>query len=827
MMRFVPLRACCRSAQPAARAFTTSGAGSEKVDVCVIGGGVVGCSVAYHAAPDASVLLLDQARFGGGTTWHAAGLVGQLRSSKAETLTSGVYASKLYRELEESTGLSCGYKDVGSVTLARTAERMEQHRRTASRARSYGLDVREISVDEANERTSGVMSLHDVVGALWIPGDGAVDASNVCAALAKGARARGAELREHQQVRAVERDGSGWRVCIEGKPDVLCKRVINCAGQWARQLARLSNIEVPLHSCEHFYVVSRPSPELQVPSSLPIVRDQDGFMYAREWSGGLMVGTFELNAKAAFLQGVPDDFEFSLLPDDWDHFMPYMEDILARFPKLQDARWDMTNGPESFTFDNVPCAGEVPGSPGYFVAAGMCSAGIASAPGIGRLIAEWLRTGGPPSSAVGHSDLWRVPEFTSQSYCRRKSEEALGMHYMLRLPKQESETCRGLRRSPLFGTLKQHGARFGTKAGWERPNFFAERTSAKPRYGFQDAEWIEHQLAEHLRCREGAALFDTTSFAKTLVVGPEAELGLSWLCANEIRGRRGFATYTQMLNERGGIEADVTVRELDENRWLVLSPTASGLRDRCWMEARLPAGAQCIDVTAQYAVLALQGPKSLDVLCAASGASHKELLGMSVNQARKLDLGFVMIDAVRTSYVGESLGWELICTTDLAQYVYDELRSFGAEDAGYLAIDSLRMERGRVAWGHELSPSETPLEAGLAFAVKRGKKGGFLGREALQATKPQRRLCLLSLPAGSAGELHSSIAWGGEPVVVAGEYTGEQVTSACLCPKRQLDGSLLVDNLAMAYLEDPEAETMLEVAGKRLPATVARLPLRG
>lgn len=792
--------------------------------MCVIGGGVVGCSVAYHAAPDASVVLLEQKRLGGGTTWHAAGLVGQLRASNAETLMSGVYASRLYRELEEQTGLSCGYKAVGSVTIARTQERLELLRRTASRARSYGLEVHEVSVEEANERTSGVMSLHDVTGALWIPGDGAVDASNVCAALAKAARSRGAELREHQRVVAVARDGDHWRVQVEGQPDILCKQVVNCGGQWARQLAKMSNIEVPLHSCNHFYVVSRPSASLEIPSNLPIVRDQDGFLYAREWSGGLMVGTFELNAKAAFEDGVPDDFEFSLLPDDWDHFMPYMEDILERFPQLAEARWDMTNGPESFTFDNAPCAGEVPGNPGYFVAAGMCSAGIASAPGVGRMMADWLRKG-TPSHAVGHSDMWRVPEFLTQSYCRKKAEESLGLHYMLRLPKQESEACRGLRRSPLFNSLKANGASFGTKAGWERPNFFStEGDSAEiPAYGFQEAAWIAPQLREHLICRESAALFDTTSFAKTLVVGADAAQGLSWLCANEIRGRAGFATYTQMLNERGGVEADVTVREVSPGQWLVLSPTASGLRDRSWLERHLPSSCTILDVTAQYTVLALQGPKSLDVLAAAGGC-QEELLSMRQNEAKTVELGFVKVTAVRTSYVGERLGWEIIVASDLAQYVYEELRGNGAQDAGYLAIDSLRMEKGRVAWGHELSPAETPLEAGLGFAVKRGKEGGFLGETAL--SQPKKRLCLLSRPLGEVGQLRG-VAWGGEPVVVAGDYTGEQVTSACLRPRRQPDGSVHVDNLAMAYLENHQAETFLEVAGERLPMSVARLPLRG
>lgn len=782
----------------------------EKSDVVIIGGGVVGCSAAYHIRkrlPDCSVLLLEQGSLGCGTTWHAAGLVGLMRASKSETLLSGVYGARLYQELEELTGLSSGFKRCGSLSLARTTERLEMLRRTAARARSYGLEASEISLADANDLCGGLLSKDPdrFVGAISLPGDGAIDASNVCALLAAAARKFQASIFERVTVTGVEQRAGGvdgFNISTD-QGDVHAKTVINCSGQWARKLGQMSGVDIPLHSCEHFYAYTRPG-SMQVPSSFPVVRDPDGWLYFREWSGGLLAGCFEPNPKPCFHRGqVPAKFEFSLLDSDWDHFLPYLEDACSTFPDLENAEVDLLNGPESFTMDNSYLMGEVPGLRNYFVAAGMNSSGIASAGGVGSHVAEWMAEG-LPAKHVWSVDIRRVHPFQSnQRYIQARACESLGDHYRMIAPKRELTKARGLRRSPLFDVLEAEGARFGQKAGWERPNYFstAERSASKDPFlgpGLQpetwgDAAWMVPAAEEHLACRSEAAIFDMSSFAKLLVVGDDAAEALSRTCANEIRGRAGFSTYTQMLNVRGGIEADVTVQELAPDRWLVLTATDKGVRDKAWIEAASEGRrVQVIDVTPMYSVLALMGPSSPQILARASGLGDVPpatlLAGWKSNEARELDFGFTRVTAIRTSYVGEAAGWELHMGADMARHVYETLLEAAASapalslrNAGYLSIDSLRIEAGRLAWGHELTSDETPLEAGLGFAVKIGKPGGFIGEDALAAQKASgvsQRCCLFETPSDTAGPY----IWGGEPILVDGSYSGLNITSGARVP---------------------------------------------
>eukprot|EP00930_Biecheleria_cincta_P082328 TRINITY_DN72081_c0_g1_i1.p1 TRINITY_DN72081_c0_g1~~TRINITY_DN72081_c0_g1_i1.p1 ORF type:complete len:883 (+),score=157.74 TRINITY_DN72081_c0_g1_i1:53-2701(+) len=836
----------------------------QKADVVIVGGGVVGCSAAYHIRkrlPDRSVLLLEQGSLGCGTTWHAAGLVGLMRSSKSETLLSGVYGARLYQELEELTGLSSGFKRCGSLSLARNAERLEMLRRTAARARSYGLEAQEVSLADANELCGGMLSTDPsrFVGAISLPGDGAIDASNVCALLAAAARRFEASIFEGVKVTAVQQRAGG----LEGfdistdRGDVHAGAVVNSSGQWARSLGQLSGVDIPLHSCEHFYAYTRPG-SLSVPRNFPIVRDPDGWLYFREWSGGLLAGSFEPVPKPCFERGrIPDKFEFSLLDNDWDHFLPYLADAGDTFPDILNAEVDLLNGPESFTMDNAYLMGEVPGLRNYFVAAGMNSSGIASAGGVGFHIAEWMANG-LPAKHVWSVDIRRVHAFqANQKYIQARACESLGDHYRMIAPKRETTQARGLRRSPLFDVLEADGARFGQKAGWERPNYFSLTERALHVDPFQgpglqpetwgEAAWMEPAAEEHLACRSAAALFDVSSFAKLLVVGDGAAAALSRICGNEIRGRAGFSTYTQMLNVRGGIEADVTVRELAPDRWVVLTATDKGIRDRAWIEAAVEGqGVHVIDVTPMYSVLALMGPLSPQILARASGLKDDDaaalLAGWKPNETRELDLGFTRVMAIRTSYVGEAAGWELHMEADMARHVYQTLKEVVAvsptlalQNAGYLAIDSLRIEAGRLAWGHELTPEETPLEAGLGFAVKIGKPGGFIGEDAIAAQKAQgvaQRCCLFVAAADAAGPY----IWGGEPILMDGSYTGLNVTSGARVPvagcpnksSRTMALGYVTSNRAApinkSWLEQHRFE--IEVGSHMVPVTPKLLPLQ-
>ena len=744
----------------------------------IVGGGIVGTSVAYHLTRLGwrDVVLLEQGSLSGGTTWHAAGLVGQLRSSS--NLTRLIrYSAELYAGLEAETGQSTGWRRCGSVSVARTAERMVQLRRNASVANSYGIEAHVISREEAAARYP-LMRIDDLVGAVWIPGDGKANPADVTQALARGARARGALLLEGVKVIGVKVERGAVASVETSAGPIATEILVNCAGMWAREFGRLSGVTVPLHACEHMYIVTQPIAGVE--SDLPVLRDPDGHIYVKEEVHGLLMGGFDPWAKPWGTDGIPEGFSFSTLKEDWEKFEILMTSAIRRLPALETAQVrTFLNGPESFTPDNYFILGEAPEVRRYYVGAGFCSGGIAAAGGAGRALAEWIVEDRPPM------DLWQAdirrfaPFHADRRFLRERVSEIVGVHYHIAFPNRELTSGRDLRRSPLHERLRGHGASFGAKMGWERANWFAPTgVEPVPVYSFGRQNWFEHSAAEHRATREAVAIFDQTSFSKLRVEGADAELVLQRLCANDVAVAPGRIVYTAMLNELGGFESDLTVTHLSSDAYLVVSGAAQSTRDLDWIRRHVPAGARVsvTDVTDAHAVLGLMGPRSRGLLARVSGAD----LGNDAfpfGASREITIGGARLRASRITYVGE-LGWELYVPVAEAGVVYDALwdagRAMGLRDAGYYAMETLRLEKAYRAWGRDVTIDDTPWEAGLGFAVRLDKPGGFIGCEALRAWRDRaltRRLLTFVLDDPAA------LPWGDEPILRDGRVVGA-VTSA-------------------------------------------------
>jgi 4-methylaminobutanoate oxidase (formaldehyde-forming) len=746
--------------------------------VVIVGGGIVGCSVAYHLTKLGwrDVIVLEQGRLSGGTTWHAAGLVGQLRSHANMTRLIRT-STELYASLEEETGLATGWKQCGSLTVARTPERMTLLRRTASMARAQGVAIELLSPREAADKWPA-MRHDDLVGAAWLPGDGKANPADITQALAKAARTRGARFSEKTRVTGVTTHNGRVMGVETSRGAVACEVLCICAGQWSREVGHMCGVTVPLHSAEHMYIVTGPIEGVH--PDLPVMRDPDGFIYFKEEVGGLVMGGFEPDAKPWGMDGIPADFEFQLLPDDWNQFEILMEKALERVPALETAEIKtFLNGPESFTPDNNFILGEAPEVRGVFVGAGFNSMGIASAGGAGRALAEWI-VEGEPTLDLWPVDIRRFAAFNGNpTWLRDRVKEVLGLHYAMPWPNRELETARPFRRSPLYDRLAQKGAVFGSKMGWERPNFFAPPGSdAHIDYSFGCQNWFEATAAEHRACREAVAIFDMTSFAKFLLQGADAEAVLQRLCANDMAVPVGTTVYTALLNERGGFESDLTVARLAPETFLILTGTAQATRDAHWIRRHIPDSARSVltDVTSAYAVLAVMGPNARALLSRVSRAVLDDT-EFPFGATREIDIGYTTTWAARRSYMGE-LGWELYVPTEFAVTVYETLAAAGGDlglrDAGYYAVDSLRIEKGYRAWGRELTPDVTPWQAGLGFAVKLDE-GDFLGRDALVAARGQPLRKRLVSIFGPLPE--TQMPWGGELVTVSGEPVGE-ITSA-------------------------------------------------
>ncbi len=673
--------------------------------VVIIGGGVIGTSVAYHLAQLGwtDVLLLEQGQLSCGTTWHAAGLVGQLRASENGTRLVQ-YSCELYERLEEETGLGTGFRRCGGVTVARTEDRMTQLRRTAATAEAYQLECELISPAEARELYP-VMAVDDLAGAIWLPGDGRANPTDLTAALARGARDRGVTIRERTRVTAIlTKDNAVAGVRTE-QGDVEAEVVVNCAGQWAKAVGAMCGVTVPLHSAEHFYVVTEQVDGVN--RDFPILRDPDGYTYIKEEVGGLVVGGFEPDAKPWVApDALPYPFEFQLLVEDWDHFAILMDSAVKRIPVLAETGIKMFyNGPESFTPDNQFILGEAPELRNFFVGAGFNSVGIASAGGAGRALAEWI-TEGEPGLDLSAVDIRRFAAFNGNNqWLHDRVSEVLGLHYAVPWPNRELTSARPFRRSPAYHLLEQAGAGFGSKMGWERANFFAppgERPDIE--YGWGRQNWQPWSSAEQRAARTAVALFDQTSFSKYLVTGPDAEQVLQWLCTADVAVSPGRAVYTGMLNAHGTYEADITVTRLSATEFLLVSSAASTERDKDHITRRMPAGlhASLVDVTSQYAVYGVMGPRSRDLLSRLSRADFGDE-AFPFGSSREIDLGYATVRATRITYVGE-LGWELYVPAEFAVGVYEDLVAAGRR----VRPGQRRLLRDRVAPAGEGLPGLRP-----------------------------------------------------------------------------------------------------------------------
>jgi glycine cleavage system T protein len=700
----------------------------------IIGGGVSGCSVAYHLAKAGwtDIVLLERKRLTSGTTWHAAGLIGQLRGSVNMTRLAK-YSADLYVKLEAETGVSTGMRQVGSISVALTEARNEELLRQATTARIFGVDVAEISPAEVKAMYPH-LNVSDVVGAVHLPLDGQCDPANIAMALAKGARMRGAKVLEGVKVTGVTKANgrvTGVDYVTEGEPGhIAADVVINCGGMWGRDLAEESGVTLPLHACEHFYLITEPIAGL---GHLPVLRVPDECAYYKSDAGKMMIGAFEPKAKPWGMGGIREDFEFDTLPEDWDHFQPILEAAMERMPLFQSAGiHTFFNGPESFTPDDRYYLGEAPELGGYWVAAGYNSVGIAGAGGAGMALAHWITEGETPF------DLWEVdirraqPFQRNRTYLKERVSETLGLLYADHFPYRQMATSRGVRRSPLHEHLKARGAVFGEVAGWERANWFANEGQAREyEYSWGRQNWFGNAAAEHKAVRTGVGLFDMTSFGKIRVEGRDACAVLQRVCANDVDVPAGRIVYTQMLNARGGIESDLTVTRLSETAYLMVVPGATLQRDLAWLRRHLGgAFAVITDVTAAESVLCVMGPKSRALLQAVSPADFSNE-AHPFGTAREIEIGMGLARAHRVTYVGE-LGWELYVSADQTAHVFEALEGagMGMKLCGLHVLDSCRIEKGYRHFGHDITDEDHVLEAGLGFAVKTAK-GDFIGREAV------------------------------------------------------------------------------------------------
>ena len=712
--------------------------------VVIIGGGVVGCSVAYHLAKMGwtDVVLLERKQLTSGTTWHAAGLIGQLRASQNMTKLAH-YSAELYLGLEEETGVATGLRQGGSVSVALTGERREELFRQAAMARAFGVPVEELSPAEVLEKY-GHLNLDGVTGGVWLPTDGQADPANIALALAKGARQNGALVKERTRVTGIASEGRrvtgvDW-ASDDGKDQghIACEMIVNCAGMWGHEVGRMAGTNVPLHACEHFYIVTEAIKDLP---RLPVLRVPDECAYYKEDAGKILLGAFEPNSKPWGMDGIPDSFEFDQLPEDFDHFEPILEAACNRMPILAEAGiHTFFNGPESFTPDDAYHLGLAPEMDNVWVAAGFNSIGIQSAGGAGHALSQWMDSGEKPFD-LGDVDICRMQPFQgNRHYLFERSRETLGLLYADHFPYLQKRTARGVRRTPFHHHLLEKGAVMGETAGWERANWFA-REGQEPAYQYtwKRQNWFDNAAAEHHAIRNGAGMYDMSSFGKLRVEGPDACALLNHVGGGEYDVPLGKIVYTQFLNYRGGIEADVTVTRLSETAYLVVTPAATRLADQTWLERHKGERNVVItDVTAGEGCLAVMGPRAREVLQAVSPADFSNDVN-PFGTAQEIEIGMGLARAHRVTYVGE-LGWEIYMSADMAGHVFETLweagQDHGLKLCGMHMMDSCRIEKGFRHFGHDITCEDHVLEAGLGFAVKIAKPD-FIGRDAVLRKKEE------------------------------------------------------------------------------------------
>ena len=706
----------------------------------VIGGGVIGSSVAYHLARLGweNVVLLERKQFSCGTTWHAAGLIGTMRASENHAKLAE-YSMSILREIEEETGQSTGFKQVGSISVAHSEGRFEELKRVASMNNAFGVTRVDIITPEEAKELYPLLETDDLLGASWVGHDGYASPVDVTAAYIKGARTRGAIFLEDVKVTDVVVENGKVVGVKTSQGDIQCDFVVNCAGMWARQIGKMAGVNVPLHACEHYYAVTE---KLDISLDLPVLRDHDLCTYYKPDAGSLLVGQFEPNAIPWGQDGIPEEFCFDEIEGHFEEqVMEVLEQSLTRVPILMEAGWrKFFCGPESFTPDDQFHIGEAPEVRNFYVAAGLNSIGVQSSGGVGKALSEWMHFGYPPMDLWGN-DIRRMQAFQgTQRYIENRVSETLGLLYDNHWPYRQMESSRGVRHSPIHEKLVSHNACFGEVAGWERPNWFAPQ-GVEPayQYSFGKQNWFEYSAAEHMAFRTNVALFDQSSFSKYLVQGRDSCAALQRICSADIDVPKDRMVYTHWLNERGGIEADLTVTRLDENRFLVVSAAAVTNRDLDWLARNIPSDAFCTvtDVTNAQAVFGIMGPKSRDLLSDVLGIGL-ETADFPFGASREVEVGCAVGRASRVSFVGE-LGWEIYLPTDMARHGFDIIweagQRHGLKLAGLHALDSGRIEKKFLHFGHDATDEETPLECGYAFVCNFSKDIPFIGRDAVLRQK--------------------------------------------------------------------------------------------
>jgi glycine cleavage system aminomethyltransferase T/glycine/D-amino acid oxidase-like deaminating enzyme len=804
----------------------------DRVEVLIVGGGIIGCSIAYHLAKlgISDVLLLERRQLTCGTTWHAAGLVPQLRATRNLTELAK-YTSELLYSLEKETGQATGFKQNGSIGVATNAERFEELKRGASMARAFGIDVEVLSQTELRDRHP-LLHADDLVGGIWLPKDGQTNPVDTTLAYAKGARQRGVKILENVEVdEIVTEQGRACGVRV-GEHTIKATTVVLAAGMWSHELARGVGIRLPLHAAEHFYVVTEAIADL--PRDLPVLRAPDEYAYFKEDAGKLLVGAFEPIAKPWGSKGIPKDFCFDALPNDMDHFMPVLELAMHRVPLLQStgiATW--FNGPESFTPDDRYLLGETIEVRDLFVACGFNSIGIQSSGGAGKVLAQWIVDRQAPMD-LADIDIRRMqPLQGTRSYLKARTTESLGLLYAMHWPFRQVETARGVKRSPLHERLLAAGACMGEFGTWERANWYGTPgTTPLYEYSYGRQNWFDFTAAECLATRDAVALYDQSSYPKFLVQGRDACAVLNRISCAQVDVPVGRIVYTQWLNSKGGIEADLTLTRLALDQYLVVSAVGSHQRDLAWLREHVPTDSNCVvtDVTSGIAVIGLMGPASRELLRAvipepldsANCPITKCPFGYSV----EIEIGHAIVRASRITYVGE-LGWELYIPTDTAMHVFEVLwregQKFGLKLAGFHAMSACRVEKGYRHWGHDIGPEDTPLEAGLSFTVAWDKAGGFVGDKALKSQReagaPRKRMVQFQLEDDRALLYHD------EPIYANNKLVG-LITSG-------MYGHRLQGSFGMGYVRFDEPVTSdllgkhrfeIEVAGERFAATAQLAP---
>jgi heterotetrameric sarcosine oxidase gamma subunit len=790
-------------------------------ETVIVGGGVAGASAAYHLAKlgQKDVVLVERHQLTSGTTWHAAGLIMQLRSTHAMTALAR-YNVELYSRLEAETGQATGFKQNGTLGVARTRDRLFETKRLASIAKSFGIEAEMIGPKEAKALYPAIDE-RVIEGAVFIPKDGQTNPVDTTMSLIAGARQNGVRVFEQTSVTGLERLAGGEYRVATGRGEIRCRTLVLACGLWTRDLAARLGARVPLYPCEHFYVVTEPL--AAATPNLPVLRDTDGHVYVKEDAGKWLVGAFEPWGKAIAVEDLPANTPFIELPEDWDHFELPFTRAMEILPALGEAGIaKFFNGPESFTPDLLFALGEVPGLPGCFVSAGYNSEGIEFGAGAGRALAEWI-VEGAPTMDLSHVDVARFHPFqVNRRYLREKMPEVLGLHYKPHWPHQQPTAARGVRRSALHDRLAALNASFGEGMGWERAMWFAPSgQSTENVYSHTRPNWFEHTAEECRAAREAAVLFDQSSFGKHLIQGRDACAFLQRVCAGNVDVPVGKLVYTHMLNARGGIETDITVNRLAEDRFLVISSATVHPRDRAWIEHHIGTDERVTltDATSGYAVLSLQGPRSREILARLTDADLSND-SFPFATSREIDIGYARAIANRLTYIGE-LGWELHVPTEFAAGVFDTVMAagtdFGLRPAGYHALEHLRSERAYREYQFDLTPEDTPLEAGLGFTVGFDKPGGFTGREALLRQKEAgpltKRLVMFKLNDAEPVLFHEEL------IRRDGEIVGYISSGAY--------GFTLGRAVGMGYVRHPEGVTKafvesgaweIEIACERFPA---------